>query len=65
VAIEPSNASVHRAFAKFLLANDNEPAAVVHLQQAYRLDPSDPWVMEELAKRKALPRLTAERENPP
>ena len=65
VAIEPRNARVHRAFAKFLLANGNEPAAIVHLQQAYRLNPADPWVMEELARRKALPRLAAERKAPP
>ena len=62
VAIEPNNAEAHRVFAKFLLANDNEPAAIYHLQQAYRLEPGDSWVVEELAKRKALPRLTADRD---
>ena len=65
VAIEPRNAEAHRAFAKFLLAYDNEPAAVYHLQQAYRLDPADPWVIAKLAERKALPRLTAEKEPAP
>ena len=65
VAIEPKNAEAHRAFAKFLLACENDPAAVYHLQQAYRLNPGDPWVIAELAERKALPRLTVERETTP
>jgi tetratricopeptide (TPR) repeat protein len=62
VAIEPSNARVHRAFAEFLLRQGNERPAVYHLQAAYKLDPLDEWVIDELTKRSALPALTSEQE---
>ncbi len=57
VAVEPDAVEAHRTFAKFLLRNEQESAAVFHLQIAYRLDPADPWVMEELVARGALPPL--------
>ncbi|UCE60221.1 MAG: hypothetical protein JSU63_00440 [Phycisphaerales bacterium] len=57
VAVEPANPAAHRAFAKFLLVNNNEKDAVWHLQAAYRLDPTNKWVLEELASRGAVPPL--------
>lgn len=62
VALEPQNAEAHKRFAVFLLGHDNEDAGVYHLQQAYRADPTDAWVIDELAKRRALPTLTAQEE---
>jgi len=61
VALEPRNFKVHLAFAKFLLRHGNEDAAVFHLQAAYRLNPSDAWVTDELARRSAIPTLAADR----
>ncbi|RME38786.1 MAG: hypothetical protein D6788_06750 [Planctomycetota bacterium] len=58
VAIEPRNVDAHIAFARFLLKHDNEKAAVHHLQAAYRLDPLNEWVMDQLARRGKLPPLT-------
>jgi tetratricopeptide (TPR) repeat protein len=58
VAMEPDNAGAHVAFARFLLDHKNEPAAVHHLQAAYRLDPLNEWVVEQLAVRSALPPLS-------
>ncbi len=55
VAMEPDNATAHAAFAKFLLRVPNEAAAVHHLLAAYKIDPNDPWVLEELSAREALP----------
>lgn len=57
VTVEPRSAEAHRAFAEFLLEHGNESATVHHLQQAYLLNPRDPWVMDELIARKALPPL--------
>ena len=57
VAVQPGSAEAHRAFARFLLKSANEDAAIFHLQQAYRLDPTDQWVMDELMQRHALPPL--------
>ena len=54
VAIEPKNADGHVAFAKFLLRNHNERAAMSQLAEANRLNPKDPWVAEQLA-RQSLP----------
>ncbi len=62
VAMEPKNAEAHKTFAVFLLSHDDEDAGVYHLQQAYRADPTDTWVIDELAKRRALPTLTAQKE---
>jgi len=64
VAVEPRNAAAHKAFARFLLAHENEEAAVFHLRESYKADPGDPWVVQELAKRRAIPALTAKREGP-
>ena len=55
VAMEPDNATAHAAFAKFLLRVPNEAAAVHHLLAAYKIDPNDPWVLEELSAQEALP----------
>lgn len=57
VAVEPRNAEAHVAFAKFLIKSDNETAAVRHLQSAYRLNPLDEWVANELTQRGAIPPL--------
>lgn len=65
VAVEPRNAEAHRALARFLLQHDNEEAGVRHLQVAYRLDPRDIWVMEELIARGALPPLASPNEGSP
>ena len=62
VALEPQNAEAQKTFAVFLLGHENEDAGVYHLQQAYRADPTDAWVIDELAKRRALPTLTAQEE---
>ena len=55
IAMEPDNATAHVAFAKFLLRRDNDAAAVQHLQYAYRLNPLDGWVVDQLAQRGAIP----------
>lgn len=57
VAVEPGNPEAHIAIAKFLMKNHNEPAAIQHLQMAYRLNPRDAWVVDELTSRGALPPL--------
>lgn len=57
VAVEPKNATAQVALAKFLLRQDNEQAAIKHLQAAYRLNPSDDWVVDQLAARGAVPPL--------
>ncbi len=53
VSIEPKNPLGHVAFAKFLMRNQNERAAMVHLAEAYRLNPKDKWVAEQLAAHSA------------
>ncbi|MDO8629277.1 MAG: hypothetical protein Q7R41_02190 [Phycisphaerales bacterium] len=49
VAVEPKNGGAHAAFAKFLLRNENDRAALFHLAEANRLNPKDKWVAEQLA----------------
>ena len=58
VAVDPQNPAGHVAFAKFLLRHGNERAAIHHLQVAYRVNPLDEWVVDQLASRSALPPLT-------
>ena len=65
VAMEPDSHDAHVAFARFLLRHKNEQAAVHHLQCAYRLDPLDQWVVDELAARSALPPLTQAEDSVP
>ena len=60
VAVDPDYVQAHVAFAKYLLRQGNEPAAVHHLQAAYRLDPTNTWVTTELASRGAVPHLSRE-----
>jgi tetratricopeptide (TPR) repeat protein len=57
VAMEPRNPVPHVAIAKFLLRHRNEPPAVIHLQEAYRLNPRDQWVADQLIARGKLPPL--------
>ena len=57
VAVESDNFDAHVAFAKFLLRHHNEAAAVHHLKIAYRLNPRDSWVLDELASRGMVPAL--------
>ncbi|MGB2987570.1 MAG: tetratricopeptide repeat protein [Phycisphaerae bacterium] len=59
VAMESANPDAHVAFAKFLLRSKNEPAAIHHLQAAYRLNPADDWVVDQLTARSALPPLAS------
>lgn len=59
VAMEPGNPKAHVAFAKFLLRHKNEQAAIHHLQTAYRLDPRDEWVLDQLAAHSAVPALAS------
>jgi len=51
VAVEPTSFDAHADFARFLLRYGKERAAVFHLKKAYRLNPSDRWVIRELSKR--------------
>lgn len=57
VAMEPRNPEPHVAIAEFLLRHENEMAALHHLQAAYKLDPANGWVAEQLAVRNATPQL--------
>ncbi len=57
IAVEPGSAEAHIGFAKFLLKHRREREAVYHLQAAYRLDPLNEWVVDQLAARSALPPL--------
>ena len=59
VAMEPANPEGHVAFARFLLRQNKERVAVYHLQAAYRLNPLNEWVVDQLAIRSALPVLTS------
>lgn len=65
VAIDPANAESHTAFARFLLRQKKEVPAVYHLQAAYRLNPRDQWVVDQLTIRSALPPLTSQPEREP
>jgi tetratricopeptide (TPR) repeat protein len=65
VAVEPDNVEAHVAFARFLLHHNHEPAAIYHLQAAYRLDPLNDWVVEQLAIRSVLPPLAAAADKTP
>ncbi len=60
VAMGPDVAESHVAFAKFLLRHQREEAAIYHLRAAYRLNPLDDWVMDQLARRGAVPTLIRE-----
>jgi tetratricopeptide (TPR) repeat protein len=60
VAIQPSNPEIHTTFAGFLLRHNHEPAAVHHLQAAYRLNPGNTWVADELHRRGAIPTLASD-----
>ncbi|MFQ5495685.1 MAG: tetratricopeptide repeat protein [Phycisphaerae bacterium] len=65
VATQPDSAAAHTALAKFLLRHQQEPEAIHHLQAAYRLNPLDQWVIDQLAAHSAVPPLaTAERSEP-
>ena len=55
LVIEPSNAEAHRAYARFLLKNRREAMAAEQLQTAYRLDPQDPWVNQQMVQRGMFP----------
>ncbi len=63
VAAEPKSFETHRNFAEFLFRHGNEQAAVFHLQAAYRINPLDPWVTDELAQRGAVPALVSQKPN--
>jgi tetratricopeptide (TPR) repeat protein len=65
VAMEPRNFKAHLLFAKFLLRHKNEAAAVYHLQEAYRLNPRDQWVTEQLVSRGKLPPIAPETDKSP
>jgi len=55
VAMEPTSQPAHVAFARFLMRHGNEEAAIGHLKYAYRLNPADVWVKDQLAARGQLP----------
>lgn len=57
VAMEPENPQAHVAFARFLIRHDNEKGAVHHFKAAYRLNPLDEDVLDELARRGEIPTL--------
>lgn len=57
VAVDPQNPEVHIKFSEFLLRHNNEPAAIHHLQIAYRIDPLNKSVTDQLANRGVLPSL--------
>jgi tetratricopeptide (TPR) repeat protein len=61
VAVEPRSFDAHKKFAEFLLRHGNEEAAVFHLQMAYRVNPLDRWVVDELSRRGAVPALASDR----
>lgn len=63
VAVEPRSFEAHKGFAAFLQRQGNEEAAVFHLQTAYRLNPLDTWVTDELSRRGAVPALVSDRPN--
>jgi len=64
-AVEPKNATAHVELAKFLIRHKNETAAIDHLQAAYRLDPGNEWVVDQLAARGAVPPLATGGANEP
>ncbi len=57
VAMEPNNKEGPVALAQFLMREHSEPVAIHFLQEAYRIDPKDEWVAEQLANRGVLPRV--------
>lgn len=59
VAVDSNNPDVHITFARFLIRHNNEPAAIHHMQVAYRLNPRNEWVMDQLADRGVLPPLAS------
>ncbi len=59
VAMEPENAAAHASFGQFLHRIGRKNEAIMHLEQAYRLDPLQPGVAELLtAEGVPLPRTT-------
>lgn len=64
ISAEPQSFDAHRNFAAFLLKHGTEQAAVFHLQTAYRINPLDSWVTDELSKRGAIPALVSQRPTP-
>ena len=59
VAMEPENALAHAEFGKFLHRIGRKNEAILHLEQAYRLDPLQPGVARLLAAEGVpLPRTT-------
>jgi len=64
IAVEPRNFEAHKEFAAFLQRHGNEQAAIFHLQMAYRLNPLDTWVADQLTKRGAVPSLASDRPSP-
>jgi tetratricopeptide (TPR) repeat protein len=48
VAMEPNNASAHAEMGRFLLRIDRRDQAIRHLRTAYRLNPTEPGVREDL-----------------
>ena len=65
VAMEPRNPEAYVAMAWFCLRHGNESAAVFHFQEAYRLDPGDADVLEQLAIRSAVPQIESTRHRKP
>ena len=65
VAMEPRSFEAHQAFAKFLLRHKNESGAIYHLQTAYRLNPRDQWVADQLIARGKLPPLAPQGDESP
>lgn len=61
LAMEPENPLPHVAYAEFLLRRNNEAEAVQHLQEAYRLNPKDRTVREDLIARGVLAASERER----
>ncbi len=55
ISAEPGNPEPYSAMARFLLRERDEPGAIQHLREAYRLNPRDAWVAEQLTIRGVLP----------
>ncbi len=61
LAMEPKNPLPHVAYAEFLLRRNNETEAIEHLKEAYRLNPKDRTVREDLIARGVLAASERER----
>lgn len=55
VDIEPENPLAHKSLADFLARHEKGEAAIYHWQMAYKLDPFNREVAEQLIKRNAIP----------